>query len=202
MRLLLPLLLSLSLALSGCTLLPQASEPPRKLTLSPLQPSTSVEAPAFGGQLAIERPQTSTPLSGRQAWYLDRDGTLNAFAQHVWSDSLDRLLQQQLTLYLAQSGPFASTATDAPGFRADYRLRLTLNRWYLDTRTQQLNIDLYAQLLNDRGEQLAARVWQANPPVTPLSPVGMQQASQDWLQTWAEALQDWLQTLPASPSES
>lgn len=190
-------LLAIAAFLGGCNLLPQAQPAPIQMLLQPLQPTDQTEAPMIRQlQLAIERPLASAPLRGREIWYRNAGHDLHPFAQHVWAESLDLQLQQLLFNHLLQQ-EVAAVSLDQPGFNADYRLRIQLQGWYLDTESGQLDIQLNTQLLDAQGKLLGQLYWTRQETVDELSPAGMLQASQRAVQQWADAVslalqQDWL----------
>lgn len=185
---LLVLLLSSSL-LSGCLVtFPQATPAPQPLLLSSLKGQDQLRELPSGKtlHLAVERPQTSAPLRSRDLWYRESGHRLTPFSQHIWAESLDLQVQQLLTEALGQQLWIQASLADLPGYRADYRIRLTLNQWYLQMENQSLQISLQLNLLDATGRNLLQQQWSAEQPVNNLSPTGMATASQQWLEQWSE----------------
>lgn len=198
MRLLLLLLFS-SFLLAGCagSLLPPPAPAPQQWLLkrlpSPTQESVPKLAtsqfnqnlPSQGIFLAIERPTAPMPLRGREIWYRSNQHQLSPFGEQVWAESLDQQIQQRLSDFLGQQAWLASSLPDQPGYRSAYRLRITLQEWYLNTATQQLDIAVQINLLDTTGRSLLQQHWVAKPAVTELTAAGMLQTSQAWLEEWA-----------------
>lgn len=185
---LLVLLLSSSL-LSGCLVtFPQATPAPQPLLLSSLKGQDQLRELPSGKtlHLAVERPQASAPLRSRDLWYRESGHRLTPFSQHIWAESLDLQVQQLLTEALGQQLWIQGSLADLPGYRADYRIRLTLNQWYLQMENQSLQISLQLNLLDTTGRNLLQQQWSAEQPVNNLSPTGMATASQQWLEQWSE----------------
>lgn len=185
---LLVLLLSSGL-LSGCLVtFPQATPAPQPLLLSSLKGQDQLRELPSGKtlHLAVERPQASAPLRTRDLWYRESSHRLTPFSQHIWAESLDLQVQQLLTEALGQQLWIQASLADLPGYRADYRIRLTLNQWYLQMENQSLQISLQLNLLDATGRNLLQQQWSAEQPVNNLSPTGMATASQQWLEQWSE----------------
>lgn len=175
--------------LTGCLVtFPAATEAPQPLLLSSLKGQDQLRELPFGKtlHLAVERPLASAPLRSRELWYRESDYLLTPFSQHVWAESLDLQVQQLLTEALGQQLWIQASLADLPGYRADYRIRLTLNQWYLQMENQSLQISLQLNLLDASGNNLLQQQWLAEQPVSPLSPSGMAAASQRWLELWSD----------------
>lgn len=190
MRFLLPLMLMISFLISGCagSLLPEPKPAPQQWLLQrlPSPPQTlEVNSPQQGVFLAVERPTAPTPLRGREIWYRSQQHQLSPFGEQVWAESLDQQIQQRVSDYLNQQSWLATSLPDQPGYRSAYRLRITLQEWYLNTDTQQLDITVQINLLDASGRSLLQQQWTANPAVTALTPAAMLNASQQWLEEWA-----------------
>ena len=190
MRYLLPLMLVSSLLLSGCagSLLPEPKPAPQQWLLKRLpSPSQTLEIkqPTQGIFLAVERPTAPTPLRGREICYRSQQHQLSPFGEQVWAESLDQQIQQRVSDYLNQQSWLATSLPDQPGYRSAYRLRITLQEWYLNTDTHQLDIAVQVNLLNASGRCLLQQQWTANPAVSALTSAAMLDASQQWLEEWA-----------------
>lgn len=193
MRFILSLIIASSLLLVGCagSLLPAPLPAPQQWLLKRLPSPTTLLATlpsAPGVFLAIERPTAPTPLRGREIWYRSNQHQLAPFGEQVWAESLDQQIQQQLSDYLSQQPWLETSLPDQPGYRSAYRLRITLQEWYLNIDNQQLDIALQVNLLDAKGQSLLQRQWTAKPNVNPLTPAAMLEASQAWLENWAEEL--------------
>jgi ABC-type uncharacterized transport system auxiliary subunit len=186
---LLALLLISGWMLSGCLVtFPKPTEAPQPLLLSSLKGQDQLRELPSGKtlHLAVERPMASAPLRSRDLWYRESGHRLTPFSQHLWAESLDLQVQQLLTEALGQQLWIQASLSDLPGYRADYRIRLTLNQWYLHLDNQSLQISLQLNLLDASGRNLLQQQWSAEQPVTTLSPTAMATASQLWLELWAE----------------
>jgi|AntRauTorckE6833_2_1112554.scaffolds.fasta_scaffold61106_1 ABC-type uncharacterized transport system auxiliary subunit len=177
--------LLLIVSLAGCSVLPEPQQAPQQLLLSSLTPNveTSIDS-NVQIHLVIERPLASTPLRQREIWYRDTGLQLTPFSRHLWAESLDLQLQSLTAEFLARQPWAEAVSLDRPGFRADYRLHLNLQHWYLDTTRKELLISLQANLLDSNGNSLLQRQWREKQPVASLSPQGLAQASQEWLENW------------------
>ncbi|SFX42254.1 ABC-type transport auxiliary lipoprotein family protein [Marinospirillum alkaliphilum] len=189
--LLVPLML---LLLTACAAPPKPSPAPEQLLLNSLEGRNGLNTlPGdYRLHLAIERPIASSPLRSREIWYRDADHRLAPFSRHIWADSLDNQLQQLLTEYLGQELWIQAALPDQPGYRADYRLRLLINQWYLDTRSRKLQISLQLNLLDAAGNNLLQQQWSAEQSVRDMSAEGMARASHRWLQGWAAEVSELL----------
>ncbi|MFK7160009.1 ABC-type transport auxiliary lipoprotein family protein [Marinospirillum sp. MEB164] len=176
-------LLLLLISLHACTLLPHPEPEPKRLQLALPMMNTNPLASSGGLHLAIDRPNAAGPLRSRDLWYREEQA-LNAFSRYQWAESLDLQLQRWLVHGLGQASWTHSVLPDQPGFTSDLRLLLTLDQWYLNLPEQTLDIDLQITLLDPQGVSLYQRRWQAKPSVAPVSPLGMVQASQIWLEAW------------------
>lgn len=193
MRYFLSLVVLSGVLLTGCagSLLPEPTPAPQQWLLKrlPNPPQTleikPVELANKGIYLAIERPIAPTPLRGREIWYRSQEHQLSPFSEQVWAESLDQQIQQRLSDYLGQQPWLETSLLDQPGYRSAYRLRITLQEWYLNTATQQLDIALQINLLNATGSSLLQEQWTAKVPVTELTTAAMLEASQAWLEQWA-----------------
>jgi len=182
-------ILVLTASLAACSILPEPEQAPRQLLLSSLTPTEQTQGNSdLQIRLAIERPLASSPLRQREIWYRNDGLQLMPFSRHLWAESLDLQLQNLTAEYLAQQPWAEAVSLDLSGFRADYRLRLNLQHWYLDTDQQKLIIGLQANLLDSQGNSLMQKQWRDEHPVVSLSPQGVAQASQDWLENWILAL--------------
>lgn len=178
-------LLFLTASLAACSILPAPEPAPRQLLLSSLTPAQEVGSESnLQIRLAIERPLASSPLRQREIWYRDQGLQLTPFSRHLWAESLDLQLQSLTAEYLATQPWAEAVSQDASGFRADYRLRLNLQHWYLDSTGQKLIIGLQANLLDNQGNSLLQKQWRTEQPVSNLSPLGVAEASQSWLEDW------------------
>ncbi|SFB85849.1 Uncharacterized lipoprotein YmbA [Marinospirillum celere] len=178
-----------TVTMSACTLLPEPEPTPRLLQLQALTlQQEGDQEPKHQIRLAVERPLASSPLRQTDLWYQDQDFVLMPFSRHLWTESLDQQVQSLLADYLAAQSWSKAVSLDTPGFRSDYRLRVHLQHWYLDTRQEKLIISLQANLLNSQGNSLLQHQWRGEQAVTELSAPGLAQASQEWLQNWAEDL--------------
>ncbi len=189
MRYLLPLMLGVSLLLSGCSgkLLPEPKPAPQQWLLKRLPSPPQILEMQQSTQrvfLAIERPAAPTPLRGREIWYRSQY-QLSPFGEQVWAESLDQQIQQRMSDYFGQQAWLATSLPDQPGYRANYRLRITLQEWYLNTDTHQLDIALQINLLDASGRSLLQQQWIAQPQVNALTPAAMLDTSQQWLEEWA-----------------
>lgn len=190
MRYLLFLILLSSFLLSGCagSLLPEPKPAPQQWLLKRLPSPPTVLTTQQPKQptvfLAIERPTAPTPLRGREIWYRSQH-QLSPFGEQVWAESLDQQIQQRISDYFGQQSWLATSLPDQPGYRANYRLRITLQEWYLDTDKQQLDIAVQINLLDANGRSLLQQQWIAQPKVNALTPAAMLDASQQWLEEWA-----------------
>lgn len=189
MRYLLLLLVS-SIFLTGCagSLLPEAAPAPQQWLLKrlPSTPTTlAVNQPNLGVNLAVERPTAPTPLRSREIWYRSQTHQLSPFSEQVWAESLDQQIQQRVSDYLGQQAWLNTSLHDQPGYRSAYRLRITLQEWYLNTQTQQLDIALQINLLDATGKSLLQQQWVAHPDVAALNTTAMLEVSQKWLDEWA-----------------
>lgn len=197
MRLLLLLLFS-SFLLAGCagSLLPPPAPAPQQWLLkrlpSPTETAPKLAASQFkpspankGAFLAVERPTAPTPLRGREIWYRSNEHQLSPFGEQVWAESLDQQIQQRISDFLGQQPWLATSLPDQPGYRSAYRLRITLQEWYLNTATKQLDIAVQINLIDTAGRSLLQQHWVAKPAVTELTAAGMLQTSQAWLEEWA-----------------
>ncbi|MBE0507763.1 MAG: membrane integrity-associated transporter subunit PqiC [Marinospirillum sp.] len=185
----LALLLISGWMLSGCLVtFPQATQAPQPLLLSSLKGPDQIRELPSGKtlHLAVERPMASAPLRSRELWYRESGHRLTPFSKHLWAESLDLQVQQLLTEALGQQLWIQASLADLPGYRADYRIRLTLNQWYLQMENQSLQISLQLNLLDATGRNLLQQQWSAEQPVRTLSPGGMATASQQWLEQWSE----------------
>lgn len=190
MRYLLFLILLSSFLLGGCagSLLPEPKPAPQQWLLKRLPSPPTVLTTQQPKQptvfLAIERPTAPTPLRGREIWYRSQH-QLSPFGEQVWAESLDQQIQQRISDYFGQQSWLATSLPDQPGYRANYRLRITLQEWYLDTDQQQLDIAVQINLLDANGRSLLQQQWIAQPKVNALTPAAMLDASQQWLEEWA-----------------
>ena len=189
MRYLLLLLVS-SIFLTGCagSLLPAAAPAPQQWLLKrlPSTPTTlAVNQPNLGVNLAVERPTAPTPLRSREIWYRSQTHQLSPFSEQVWAESLDQQIQQRVSDYQGQQAWLNTSLHDQPGYRSAYRLRITLQEWYLNTQTQQLDIALQINLLDATGKSLLQQQWVAHPDVAALNTTAMLEVSQKWLDEWA-----------------
>ena len=194
MRYLLPLLISVFL-LTACagSLLPEPEPSPQQWLLKRLaNPSPNASLSATTNQsnqqgiyLAIERPTAPTPLRGREIWYRSQQHQLSPFSKQVWAESLDQQIQQRMSDYLNQQPWLETSLPDQPGYRSAYRLRITLQEWYLNTVTQQLDIAVQINLLDAAGNSLLQHQWVAQPATSELSTAAMLATSQSWLNEWA-----------------
>ncbi|WP_404418653.1 ABC-type transport auxiliary lipoprotein family protein [Marinospirillum sp.] len=178
-------LLLLTASLTACSVFPAPEKAPQQLLLSSLAPSQETSRHSdMQIRLVIERPLASTPLRQREIWYRDAGLQLTPFSRHLWAESLDLQLQSLTAEFLAQQPWAEAVSLDRPGFRAEYRLHLNLQHWYLDTAQEELLISLQANLLDSDGNSLLQRQWNEKQPVARLSPQGVAQASQTWLENW------------------
>lgn len=191
------MLIILSSYLSACAggLLPEAEPAPQQWLLHKLEVVDAHTPPnnvVTNVSLAVERPSAATPLRGKQIWYRNNAHQLTPFSQNIWAESLDIQLQQRVAEYLGRNWWVQTSLPDAPGYKADYRLRLNLQDWYLNLPQQQLEITLQASLLDAAGHSLWHKTWSANPAVTVASPAAMLQTSQEWLASWVLELNELL----------
>lgn len=186
-------LLSLFFALTACTLVPEPEPAPRLIQLHSLDTEPSSTASSSSQvRLTVERPLASAPLRQTEIWYQNEDFLLLPFSRHLWAESLDLQIQGLLTEYLAAQPWAEAVSLDKPGFRSDFRLRLRLQHWYLDTRQEKLIVHWQANLLDHQGNSLAQKQWRYQQPVQDLSAPGVAQSSQKALQKGAEGLNTWL----------
>lgn len=194
MRYLLTLLVLSGFLLNGCagSLLPPPNPAPQQWLLKrlPAAPQTleikPTDVSSTGIYLAVERPTAPTPLRGREIWYRTHEHQLSPFGEQVWAESLDQQIQQQISDFLGQQSWLKNSLPDQPGYRSAYRLRITLQEWYLNTDTQQLDIAIQVNLLDASGNSLLQKQWTAQPTVEKLTTAAMLQASQEWLEVWAK----------------
>jgi len=183
------LLLVLAFSLTACSVLPEPQKAPQQLLLSSLEPSQETTDDLNAQiRLAVERPLASTPLQQREIWYRNASHELTPFSRALWAESLDLQLQNLTAEFLAQQPWAQAVSLDLAGFRADYRLRLNLQHWYLDTHQQKLMIRLQANLLDTQGNSLFQQQWRAEQPLKELSSQGVAEASQYWLESWIVSL--------------
>jgi len=190
MRYLLPLLLS-SFLLTGCAgslLVPDPEEAPQQWLLKrlPNPPQELTDSQInLGIYLAVERPTAPVPLRSREIWYRSQQYQLSPFATQIWAESLDQQIQQRISNFLGQQPWLETSLPDQPGYRSAYRLRITLQEWYLNTVNKQLDIAIQINLLDSSGTSLLQHQWVAQPPVAELTTASMLQTSQAWLEDWA-----------------
>ena len=197
MRFLLPLILS-SFLLMGCAdslLVPDPKVAPQQWLLKNL-PNPSRELTSnqtkLGIFLAVERPTAPAPLRGREIWYRSQQHQLSPFAMQIWAESLDQQIQQRISNFLGQQPWLETSLPDQPGYRSAYRLRITLQEWYLNTASQQLDIAIQINLLDSAGISLLQHQWNAQPQVAKLTTAAMLETSQVWLEAWAIEVSDLL----------
>lgn len=196
-------ILLLALLLTACAAPPKPQDAPRQLLLDELgiNPGHGT-AQAPGLLLAIERPLAATPLRSREIWYWQANHQLAPFSNYRWAESLDVQLQHLLSAWLAQESWVQASLPDQPGYQADYRLRLTLNQWYLNPADNTLQISLQLNLLQASGRSLLQRQWTLAQPVEDTSPSGLAVASQAWLQGWAREVSQLLHDHLATAHET
>ncbi len=190
MRYFLPLILLASLLLTACagSLLPEPALAPQQWLLKRLPSPQASQLDNQTSQqiyLAVERPTAPTPLRTREIWYRSQGHQLSPFSEQVWAESLDQQIQQRVSDYLGQQAWLNTSLHDQPGYRSAYRLRITLQEWYLNTQTQQLDIALQINLLDATGKSLLQQQWVAHPDVAALNTTAMLEVSQKWLDEWA-----------------
>lgn len=197
MRILLTLVLS-SFLLMGCAdslLVPDPKAAPQQWLLKGLPsppPKLTNKQASLGVFLAVERPTAPAPLRSREIWYRSQQHQLSPFAMQIWAESLDQQIQQRISNFLGQQPWLETSLPDQPGYRSAYRLRITLQEWYLNTAKQQLDIAVQINLLDSAGTSLLQHQWNAQPPVAELTTAAMLEASQVWLEAWAIEVSDLL----------
>ncbi|GLR62887.1 ABC-type transport auxiliary lipoprotein family protein [Marinospirillum insulare] len=191
--------------LTGCTdslLVPQPETAPQQWLLKtlPSPPDTLTNQPmSLGISLAVERPTAPAPLRTREIWYRSQEHQLSPFGKQRWAESLDQQVQQLISNFLGQQSWLETSLVDQPGYRSTYRLRITLQEWYLNTAKQQLDIAIQINLLDAQGNNLLQHQWNAQPQVTELTTAALLATSQAWLDHWAIEVSDLLYEQLKSP---
>lgn len=183
------LVAAFSISLTACSVLPEPQQAPQQLHLTSLEAASSETSAAQASiRLAVERPLASTPLQQRHIWYRNRSHQMMPFSRTLWAESLDLQLQNLTAEYLAQQAWVQAVSLDQAGYRADYRLRLNLQHWYLDRQQETLVIRLQANLLDNQGNSLWQGIWRDEKALPEVSAIGLAEASQAWLEDWIVSL--------------
>jgi cholesterol transport system auxiliary component len=114
--------------LAGCSdLIGPSSEPSQIYRITPVFPSTSPGQPA-DWQLSISRPEASQSLrTDRIA--LQRNGTLDYYANAQWTDNSPQLVQSLLVEAFEKSGKIRAVGKDAEGLNANLILQSELRNF-------------------------------------------------------------------------
>ncbi len=191
--------------LSGCSLLPGATEPVDRehrhlLDWQPRGPAPA--APPGAPVLAIAPPVAAPGHAGSDMLYSRGDTELHRFAWHRWADAPARLLEPLLVRAAERSGCCRQVVP--PGVPAQAELRLDTRLLELQQRFAgdrcEVRLAVRVLLLDNRsGRVIASRLFRYGAPCASPDPVGGARTANLLVARFLEALQGFLASaIPAS----
>ncbi len=145
-------ILPLLLTLSGCSLIPNPGEAPKKFVLDPL-PKQEMSKPQMW-QLVVDLPSVYPPLDNQRVALIPKGHVIDYYADMEWADRLGNLVQDTVVYSLQNTSAFKATSRSMDGFIPDYAIKMDVRQFWVDQKTVPAKavVEYYVQLIrvNDR----------------------------------------------------
>lgn len=158
-------LLSLAIVLSGCSLIPNPGEAPKKFVLESI-PGQTIAKPHMW-QLVVDLPSVYPPLDNQRVALIPKNQIIDYYADMEWAERLGTLVQDTMVYSLQNTGAFKATSRNMDGFIPDYSIKVDVRQFWVDQTTTPAKavVEYYVQLvrLNDRSVVAAKSIHSMHP---------------------------------------
>ena len=156
----------LTLALSGCAVLPGGGPAPLD-TYELSAPAPDVGRSRRGTQVLIAEPSALKSLDGQNIVITPAPGVIQFLKGAQWADRLPKVVQARLAESFQRSGSFGGVGKPGEGLAIDYQVIAEIRAFQIDVgQGNRADVEIFVKVLNDRnGVIRASRTFEATAPV-------------------------------------
>jgi cholesterol transport system auxiliary component len=144
------------LGLTGCSIIPNPGEPPKRFTLEPLLPMTG--KPASQHKLMIDLPNVYPPLDNQRIGVVPEANRIDYYADCEWGDRLDVLVQDSLIYSLQNRMIFSGVTRANDGVMPDLLLKTDVRKFFVvQTPKPVAVVQYFVQLIRLTDRQVVSQ---------------------------------------------
>jgi cholesterol transport system auxiliary component len=144
------------LGLTGCSIIPNPGEPPKRFTLEPLSPM--VGKPTSEHKLMIDLPNVYPPLDNQRIGVVPEANRIDYYADCEWGDRLDVLVQDSLIYSLQNRMIFSGVTRANDGVMPDLLLKTDVRKFFVvQTPKPVAVVQYFAQLIRLTDRQVISQ---------------------------------------------
>ena len=117
------------LGLTGCSIIPNPGEPPKRFTLEPLSPTTGQHISQH--KLMIDLPNVYPPLDNQRIGVVPEVNRIDYYADCEWGDRLGVLIQDSLIYSLQNRMIFSGVTRANDGVMPDLLLKTDVRKFFV-----------------------------------------------------------------------
>jgi cholesterol transport system auxiliary component len=135
------------LTLTGCSLIPNPGEPPKKFVLESLPQAQGIKMRST--QLVVDPPSIYPPLDNQRIALKPTPQRIDYFADVEWADRLGNLIQDSIIYSLQNTSPFKATSRNAEGISPDYLIKTDIRQFLVEQNGEagKAIVEYYIQLI-------------------------------------------------------
>lgn len=134
-----------TLCLSGCSLIPNPGEPPKKFTLDSVK--AQVASPHSKQKIMVDIPNVYPPIDNQRIAVVPELNRIDYYADCEWGDRLGVLVQDSLIYSLQNRHLFSGVSRTHDGATPDLLLKIDIRKFFVIQKPQPTAVvQYYAQL--------------------------------------------------------
>jgi cholesterol transport system auxiliary component len=144
------------LGLTGCSIIPNPGEPPKRFTLEPL--SATAGKPTSQHKLMIDLPNVYPPLDNQRIGVVPEANRIDYYADCEWGDRLDVLVQDSLIYSLQNRMIFSGVTRANDGVMPDLLLKTDVRKFFVvQTPKPVAVVQYFVQLIRLTDRQVVSQ---------------------------------------------
>lgn len=138
--------LVIALLLSGCSIIPNPGEPPKRFVLDAIKPMT--EKKRSPHKLMVELPSIYPPVDNQRIGVMPEVNQIDYYADCEWGDRLGVLIQDSLVYSLQNSQAFAGVTRTNDSIFPDLLLKTDVRKFFIMQKPKPTAVvQYYVQLI-------------------------------------------------------
>lgn len=144
------------LGLTGCSIIPNPGEPPKRFTLEPLSPRTG--KPLSQHKLMIDLPNVYPPLDNQRIGVVPEANRIDYYADCEWGDRLGVLIQDALIYSLQNRMIFSGVTRANDSVMPDLLLKTDVRKFFVvQTPKPTAVVQYFVQLIRLTDRQVVSQ---------------------------------------------